>query len=191
MFRLSTLWLLFTSTALGVTPVEVGTGKTQYTLDSLEVLDETTDKFSFTQIKQGARTANFIPAPSIIPPIDPFSEAYWFRFALKNTTAEPQALKLEVVPRITMEAILFIPDTQGNYQKTVSGYVYPANQRPDPVASTAFSITLAAHQTYTAYLKLKPFRFQHPSLVLWSASAFTTHIAYHHMIYGLFFGALL
>ncbi|MEM7017421.1 MAG: 7TM diverse intracellular signaling domain-containing protein [Pseudomonadota bacterium] len=193
LIRLILLWVSCVGTASALPPVDINSNQQKYSLqDSLEVLNDISDQFSSEDILSGAYDANFEQAPELIPPIYLFEEAYWFRFSLRNISQQAQALTLQVLPQTAGEAILFVPDAmQQNYQSVVSGVFYPAEERVQPVFHTAFEITLAPSQTSTYYLKVRPFQNQNISFELVRTPNFINQIAGEHIIYGLFFGAML
>ena len=108
--------------------------------------------------------------------------AYWFRLHLKNSSEVPAQRMLQIAYPLLNRIEFFQPDTQGQYQRILTGADIDYESRPYASRYFVFPIELPAHADQVVY-----FRFQAIDALVIPASLWTP-AAFHEFERDDYFG---
>ncbi|MGI9211440.1 MAG: hybrid sensor histidine kinase/response regulator [Methylococcaceae bacterium] len=97
--------------------------------------------------------------------------ALWVRFSLHNPGTAVQAVHVQIEPERLERVDLFLSDPEGGYRRVENGIRVAIEQRPLPVRSVVFPLSIAAGQTLTLYFRVETRNALSFMPVIWSPTA--------------------
>ena len=103
-----------------------------------------------------------------------FSEqTFWLRLTLENPLPNQTEHWLRIGHSRLQQVSLFEPDARGGWQRSNTGILTPASQRPVVATYPVLPLTLTAHETRTVYVRVASETFIDTTPSLWTPNTFT------------------
>lgn len=114
--------------------------------------------------------------------------AYWLRLALRNESALPRELMLEVSQPSLGSVQLYQGLADGRYQATSTGMTGPFLTRSYANRQFVFPLTLPAHSSQLVYLRIQSINPTYIPATLWTPLAFHQHERNDYLAHAWYFG---
>jgi two-component system NtrC family sensor kinase len=173
-------------------PLVVGPGSINAPVGlDLEYLEDKADKLSLEDVRSPVWDKRFLPAEHEISNFSFSRSSYWLRFRVNWANPSHHHYFLWQEFPLTDFLSFYRPDGKGGYEELETGDQVPFEQREMP--TRAFGIRLTAHpgQTDTVYIKLAGAGTLVADLHFTDAAEAISSTETRHLLFGLFYGALL
>jgi diguanylate cyclase (GGDEF)-like protein len=117
--------------------------------------------------------------------------AVWLRLAVANPGNEPVERLMEINYALLANIDFYVPDTQGVYQVTKTGYARPFADRAHPSRFFVLPIALPAQSQQFLYLRLETPNSLNIPARMWEPQALQAHEHADYALQALYFGIVL
>ncbi len=178
-------------TADSIAPVVVGPPYPIQIGPYCELLVDPENKWTIHQAASSEFNERFQLDGAVIPNFAPWKGAVWVRFRLKNPDSEQKELLLSFNYPITDRVTLFLPRSNGGFNRLESGDIVADSPEVIPHRFFVFPLTLASGADETFYLRVETTTSVSIHLSLWAKERFISKDRKDQLLYGLLFGAAL
>lgn len=117
--------------------------------------------------------------------------AYWFRFSLRNPTAQVQQRILFIDFPLLDHVYLYVPDGQGSFKESRSGDTEPWSVRTIKVRQLALPFAVPAMASTTYFVRIESSSNIIFPARIYTPESFWAHISQDQLWLGMFYGAML
>ncbi len=194
LFVLIFLYLCLSTTALHAqttTPIILTDGQEEYPVGlHLEILEDPGGLLTLEEVSSGTYDAQFSPSTQEVPNLGITPSTYWFRFRVRNNSAELKEWLLEFSDANIDFLTLYIPQPNQQYQEIKTGRLLSFTSRPLPYRYFVFDFSTPPTTEIAIYGKAASSVPLNLPLIIWSPQAFLRSMQVQLLRLGLVLGVL-
>jgi two-component system, sensor histidine kinase LadS len=134
----------------------------------------------------------FRPIPSSDANLGYSNKVHWLQFDLKNEAPSTKRWWLELGYSAYSEVELYVFQGGKLRSKNLAGDQYGTKSRPISFHNFVFDLPLQSQQSYTIFIKVRPFVGQIlVPITLWDSHHFVAYASLYQLFWGLYFGMLV
>jgi signal transduction histidine kinase len=189
MILILVLCALFTSQPAYTAPVVQMSSQNEPAIvhGALDVLEDPSGQMKIDDI---AKSEMFQPAESGVPNYGFTESVYWFRFSLRNMTADDSAI-IEIGYPVLDYVSLFHRSSEGSFLELESGDLLPFKQRAKNHRTITFSMKLAPGETSQYFLRIETSSSLQVPVRVYTELAFAEMTRSENTFFGAFYGIFL
>jgi signal transduction histidine kinase len=161
----------------------------------LALMEDPSGRLGIADVASPTHAERFVRASRDALSLGFSSSAYWLRFTVDNTSAEPQRWLLELANPLLDEVTLYVPRALGGFDARETGDLRPFAQRDVAYRHFVFELDEPARGARptprTYFLRVASTGSVNVPMVAWSTRAFLEHQHTDFMALCMFYGVLL
>jgi two-component system, sensor histidine kinase LadS len=154
------------------------------------LFEDAEHRFDITRVSHGAAGVTFTPISSDAPSLGFSKSSVWLRFSVDNPTAARREWLLEVAYPHVDVLELYIPGSDGSFEKRASGDRRPFAERDLPYRNVVFRVPQAPGVA-TYYLRAETTGALTLPLVAWSNDTFVEQLNVQQPALWMFYGLMV
>jgi hypothetical protein len=162
-----------------------------FTFKEIEVIEDSTGKFSFSDIKSEAFESKFKASSSSTPQTKKLNQTYWFRIKIKNNDLVKKSFLLEFFDQTIDHITAYIPQPDNTYKVENLGDAHAFDKRLIHHKNFEIPLQNEGNSVQTYYFKIQSSQISDIIIVLRTAEWFISYALDEYFYFGIFYGMIL
>lgn len=162
-----------------------------FTFKEIEVIEDSTGKFSFDDIKTEAFDSKFKASNSSTPQTKKLNQTYWFRIKIKHNDLLQKSFLLEFFDQTIDHITAYIPQPNNTYKVEHLGDANAFDKRLIHHKNFEIPLQNEGNSVQTYYFKIQSSQISDIIIVLRSAEWFISYALDEYFYFGIFYGMIL
>ncbi len=157
----------------------------------LDLLEDKEKKWTIEDVQEEVLSSRFSKSTQPVPNLGFTDSAYWVRFQMRSGFSSDEKWLLKLEYPLMDEIELYLPKSDGKFEKKQTGYNYPFQQRDVKSRHFVFNLGPLSRDLQTYYIRLENLDRMEVPLSLWSEKAFWENDHIEQYALGIYFGIML
>lgn len=183
--------VLLSSNAQQVVSIQDTVSQHIFTFKEIEVIEDTTNRFTFEQISSKAFDKEFKASSSSTPQTKKLNQTYWFRIKVKPNELARKSFLLEFFDQTIDHITAYIPQGDHHYKVENLGDANEFNKRLIHHKNFEIPLQNEGKEVQTYYFKIQSSQISDIIIVLRTAEWFISYALDEYFYFGIFYGMIL